>query len=187
MEYQYVGLGYDCSPAAALRALQLRTFALPFDWVVSTRQALVQCIINDFEGYHTELRLISTKTRVVDKYGFLFPHDYPTVASIDKNNTIEADGIAYEEKVIVDHFELYSEKVISKYKRRIERFRAILRNDDPVIFLFRGCIRDAEYFKKLFSEKYHKENVCFVVATREENKDSTCIVVCDPEKKAAEQ
>ena len=35
MSYNYLTIGYDCSPAAALRNLNLREFALPFDWVVS--------------------------------------------------------------------------------------------------------------------------------------------------------
>ena len=35
MSINYLTLGYDCSPAGALKNLNLREFALPFDWVVS--------------------------------------------------------------------------------------------------------------------------------------------------------
>ena len=35
MSFNYLTIGYDCSPAGALKVLNLREFALPFDWVVS--------------------------------------------------------------------------------------------------------------------------------------------------------
>ena len=41
--YHFLTLGYDCSPAGALREMGLREYALPFDWVVSTISSLEEC------------------------------------------------------------------------------------------------------------------------------------------------
>ena len=42
MSFNYLTIGQDCSPAAALRNLNLRDFALPFDWVVSNINTFIQ-------------------------------------------------------------------------------------------------------------------------------------------------
>lgn len=41
---KFVSLGYDCSPAFALRDLSLRPYALPFDWVQSNYIQITNCI-----------------------------------------------------------------------------------------------------------------------------------------------
>ena len=50
-----VTLGSDCSPAATLRNLGMRSQALPFDWVCSSVSAIKTCITEGFARYHTEL------------------------------------------------------------------------------------------------------------------------------------
>lgn len=181
-EYQYLSLGYDCSPAATLRVLNLRPCALPFDWVVSNKQSLKRCLDERFEGYHTDIKRIPSKTRVIDKYGFLFPHDYPTTQNIDTENTTETGDVIYDEKIIVDDFAKYSDGVVHKYKRRIERFLAILAQPGPVIVLMRCSVRDAIFFKGVFAKKYNKSNCIFVVATKENWPAPNFIVPCNPEK-----
>ena len=79
MTIYYIGLGSDCSPAAVFRNLNLRPFALPFDWVVSSADRICMAIRNRFNNYHDQLHVSHTNTAVVDKYGFVFPHDYPTI------------------------------------------------------------------------------------------------------------
>ena len=46
--YNFLTIGYDCSPAAALRELNLRNEALPFDWVVSNISSLEKCFQDNF-------------------------------------------------------------------------------------------------------------------------------------------
>jgi hypothetical protein len=58
----------------------LREAALPFDWIVSSTTSLDRCFKDNFSGFHTELKYSTWKTRLIDKYGFEFPHDYPTVS-----------------------------------------------------------------------------------------------------------
>ena len=75
MSYHYITVGGDCSPAAALRNLQLREFALPFDWIVSTVSMLEHCFRTKFDLFHRYVALDVTKTRVIDPFGSQFPHD----------------------------------------------------------------------------------------------------------------
>ena len=77
MSFNYLSIGYDCSPAAALKGLKLREYALPFDWVVSNVNSLELCFSSDFNFFHKNLIFNNNKTRLIDSYGFQFPHDYP--------------------------------------------------------------------------------------------------------------
>ena len=77
MSFNYLTIGSDCSPAAALRGLNLRDFALPFDWVVSNITSLDKCFETNFEYFHKNLLLNGSKNKLIDYYGFQFPHDYP--------------------------------------------------------------------------------------------------------------
>ena len=72
MTINYITLGSDCSTASALRTLELRDFALPFDWIVSSKISLINCINDDFKCFHSDLRFNKKKTRLIDKYGFEF-------------------------------------------------------------------------------------------------------------------
>jgi len=82
MEFEYVPLGNSCSPAAAVQTLEIRKFALPFDWVMSTYNGICQCINEDFKNFHKHLRVESNKSRIVDYYNISFPHDYSTTTTI---------------------------------------------------------------------------------------------------------
>lgn len=72
MNFNYLTIGYDCSPAAALRGLHLREFALPFDWVVSNVNILQMCFETKFKDFHKSLTFNYNKTRLIDHYGFNF-------------------------------------------------------------------------------------------------------------------
>ena len=67
-EYNYISLGFDCSPAAALRGLNLREFALPFDWVRMKVDILIRCLKDDFKNFHKNLKFNYNKKMLVDHY-----------------------------------------------------------------------------------------------------------------------
>jgi hypothetical protein len=96
MSFNYLTIGSGCSPAAALRDLNLREFALPFDWVVSNINTIQKCIETNFEYFHKNLVLNNNKTRLIDYYGFEFPHDYPLS---DMNNVENNIVNLYVEKI----------------------------------------------------------------------------------------
>ena len=160
--YQFLSIGYDCSPAAALRGLGLRTVALPFDWVESNVDALEKCIGDRFSQYHKGLHLNETKTRVIDSYGFQFPHDYPTMDS----EMEEVGECNFEEsgKRIVENWMDYYDIVKAKYDRRINRFVAVLLDPRPIIVLCRYLPAEVLRIQRILTTAFQKKNIYFVNA-----------------------
>lgn len=164
----YITIGSDCSPAAALRNLGLRDFALPFDWVQSNIYSISRCISDDFDKFHTNLQINPSKTRLIDYYGFQFPHDYP----FNNTNIIETDvgeGGFGEEKCsfIKDNWHEYYNIVKEKYNRRIDRFRNIMNDSTPIIVLCRYNTQDIFQLQDFFLKYYNRDNIYFVNSTIE--------------------
>jgi hypothetical protein len=161
--YNIITIGCDCSPAAALRNVGLRQFALPFDWVVSSINSLEQCLSENFVRFHTNLRCNESKKRLIDAYGFEFPHDYPltTTTNIDmigKGVYGEQDG-----STICDNWMDYYQTVKEKYDRRMERFLSIVRDDKPIIIMCRyNTINEIIRLQELFKKLYQKTNIFFI-------------------------
>ena len=178
----YMSLGYDCSPAAALRALNLRDEALPFDWVVSNLKIIHDCIEDNFANYHRQLQFNASRSRLVDKYGFQFPHDYPFNDNIYENAHI-GEGVFGEEvqKKIIDNWANYHSLVLEKYARRIERLYNYLRDDKPLIVLCRGYgVQSIMEFINYIGTKFNKSNIYFVVSAKYKY-ISKQIMTCDTE------
>jgi hypothetical protein len=166
--YNFITIGYDCSPAAALRTLGLRNYALPFDWIVSNTVSLEQCFKSNFELFHTSLKYNHMRTRLIDAYGFQFPHDYPFKGKEVDVNTI-GEGVIGEEtnSHIVENWQEYYSTVKEKYNRRIERFRNIVKSDKPIIVLCRYKNQDIIKLVILFLKYFNKENIYFVNSSNE--------------------
>jgi len=166
MDVNYLTIGHDCSPAAALRDLNLREFALPFDWVVSNITILEKCFQSDFAHFHKNLVFNYNKTRLIDFYGFQFPHDYPLNTNTNDIEVITniGEGAFGEErgKFINDKWSDYYDFVLEKYKRRIERFKNIVSDIKPIIVLCRYNTVDVLKLQQLFIKYYNKENIYFV-------------------------
>ena len=174
--YNFLTIGYDCSPAAALKGLNLRNEALPFDWVVSNISSLEKCFQDNFIKYHTNLKFNYNKTRLIDEYGFEFPHDYPlqNIDNIDDINNINninnisddkiGEGIIGEEKnkIIVSDWKKYHNIAKEKYNRRIKRFLNIVNDNKPIIILCRYSTNDVILLRNLFLKYYNKQNIIFI-------------------------
>ena len=167
----YLTIGYDCSPAAALRNLGLRDFAIPFDWVQSDIQSISRCFEDDFDKFHTDLYMDSNKTRLVDYYGFQFPHDYPfdNIESVENIETNVGEGVFGEEKCsfIKENWPDYYTIVKEKYNRRIERFRTIINDLTPIIVLCRYNTDDVFQLQSLFLKHYKRDDIYFINSTSE--------------------
>jgi hypothetical protein len=168
MEFNYITIGYDCSPAAALRNLNLRYFALPFDWVVSNVGSIKMCIEENFSNFHKDLKYNHNKTRLIDYYGFEFPHDYPNDSSNTNEESI-GEGVIGEEtnKQIVSNWNDYYDIVIKKYERRINRFINIMNDNKPIIALSRYPKEHVYFLLDLFKKVYNKHNIVFVNSSKE--------------------
>jgi hypothetical protein len=186
---KFITLGQDCSPATALRNLNLREYALPFDWIRSTPEIVSRVIENNFNGFHQSLKLSENRRYVIDSYGLEFPHDYPTIKQdeLHINDTEEAGGI--NEDVIREGWEDSIKTIQEKYKRRIDRFHAIMNADEPVIALYSGQISSIALFRDAFFKRYNKANIFYVVLSEEVVTDKETrqlldegISLCEPEE-----
>ena len=168
MSFNYLTIGYDCSPAAALRGLNLREFALPFDWVVSNIKSLQKCFETNFVDFHKKLVFNYNKTRLIDYYGFQFPHDYPLTHMTNFENNI-GEGVFGEEngKFITDKWYHYYGVVLDKYNRRIERFKNIINDTKPIIVLCRYNTKDVLELQELFIKYCKNKNIYFVNSCNE--------------------
>ena len=168
MSFNYLTIGYDCSPASALKDLNLRDFALPFDWVVSNIKSLQKCFETNFVDFHKKLVFNYNKTRLIDYYGFQFPHDYPLTHMTNFENNI-GEGVFGEEngKFITDKWYHYYGVVLDKYNRRIERFKNIINDTKPIIVLCRYNTKDVLELQELFIKYCKNKNIYFVNSCNE--------------------
>ena len=180
--YNIIGLGSDCSLAATLRNLELRQFALPFDWVCSSPESLEACFKDNFNKYHCNLKLTENKKRLVDHYGFEFPHDYPLTNTVNIDDRVGEGHIGEEEgQTISDNWKTYYGIVKAKYDRRIERFIKIMNDPLPLIVLSRYNISDFEKIKDLVFNYYNKFNIVFINACHLDFQSNN-IILCNPER-----
>jgi hypothetical protein len=168
MSFNYLTFGNDCSPAAALRNLNLREFALPFDWITSNINILEKCFETNFENFHKSLVFNHSKTRLIDYYGFQFPHDYPLTHMSDFENNI-GEGVFGEEngKFIIDNWMDYYSIVLDKYNRRIERFKNIINDPKPIIVLCRYNTIDVLRLNMILIKYYKLKNIYFINSSNE--------------------
>lgn len=173
--YNIITLGSNCSPAAALRGLELRPFALPFDWIISNINTLNECFKTNFAHFHTGLHFNSAKKRLIDSYGFEFPHDYPLTDISDIS--VVGEGVIGEEedKTIVDNWHIYYDTVRNKYARRIERFINIVHDTKPIIVLCRYSTQEVTLIQSMFRFYFNKDNVFFVNSSPEPYSDDHII------------
>ena len=169
MVINYLTLGYDCSPAATLRNLNLRKFALPFDWVVSNVHILENCFEDNFLKFHKNLKFNHNKTRLIDEYGFQFPHDYPLIHMKNIDNNKVGEGIFGEEtnNFITDEWNNYYDTVLEKYNRRIDRFKSIINDINPIIVLCRYNTKQVSKLQEIFIKCFNKQNVYFLNSSNE--------------------
>jgi len=174
-KYNFMTIGCDCTPAYALKDLNLREQSLPFDWITSNVDALYKCFKNNFIDFHTELKYTISKKRVVDAYGFQYPHDYPVINEIDP--------IDQEPKeIIIPDLSDYYDTVKEKYDRRIKRFLDIVHDPLPLIILCRYKMSDVFIIHFLLYKFYNKRNVIFINSTDEILDDTPFIKNCYTEK-----
>jgi hypothetical protein len=177
----FLTMGYDCSPAAVLRNLNLRPFALPFDWTQCNIESIHKCFADDFAKFHTNLRFNHMQSRMIDEYGIQFPHDYPFENSDNDVNDVGEGKFGEEkERGIIKNWYEYYDTVKEKYNRRIDRFRQIVRDPTKIIVLCRYSTHEVMLLQKLFEIYYKRNDIIFINASKEIYENNT-IKNIDPE------
>jgi len=145
----YVPLGLDCVLAYQLKKLDLRKFSLPFDWIsIKNIQIIINILNDDFKSFIDKSNWLLQK----QSHKFNFFEDNKE----DFNKLLGDEGkggpfslIRMKHKIYdlylpheAVNYEIDLDLVIEKYKRRIERFRDLLRNPLKKKKIFLG------YYKK---------------------------------------
>lgn len=104
----FISLGYKCKVAASMQKYGLRSFSGVFDWCCSELKGIIKVMDNDFlDLLHKEdLVMMENPLKFKNiKYDIIFEHDIKT---------------SFDEEY---------EQICIKYMRRIERFRAKVKNN----------------------------------------------------------
>lgn len=143
---EYISLGSDCSIAYQLSRVGLRHNAYPFDWVISN-SGVINCISDDFSGWMDIISIKSIKKQISH-----IEEDW----NEEKHNMFRVTN-RYKITFLHDFTEKYTEEefiaIKEKYKKRIERFNNVMKDNTIHKKLIR--IGDINYNKleKIFHEK----------------------------------
>jgi hypothetical protein len=178
MELIYIPLGLDCSLAYQLDEMNLRKFALPFDWIYTKNLLdIIKLITNNFSNFLPETNCVES---LLELYEIIpintnnFTIDKPRLNNQNNpNKTIQTSGSAFDPvyrsdsvcskyklkhkiyNIILPHefAEINSKTIqlfIDKYKRRIERFYSLNQSDNKLIFVRLGLDNEKNnLFQKL--------------------------------------
>jgi len=119
--FECISIGAECSTGAALQAFKLRSFACPFDWVISSFPAMRSAIADNFSDYLNPqyFKIRKDNHGVINKYGIVFVHDFPTI-HYTGNNIENVDAIS--ESILAPDWIKSLPFIQDKYARRINRF-----------------------------------------------------------------
>ena len=140
--YECIGLGEVCTVAAALEAFNLRNAAYPFDWTISEFQSICTVLEEDFQDFLDPhyLSIRPDSHGVINKYGIVFVHDFPTV---EYTGSLDIDAPLNEDILQSDWMNVLPE-IEKKYRRRIDRFRDVCQSSKKVYFIRHQGIKSPE-------------------------------------------
>ncbi len=134
-----ISLGYNCWPAAHLQDHALRKRSFPFDWLITSFEAIYQILETDFYGFLDMRHFTLDSAMPVNKniFNAIFGHDFNIV-----NWKEEGEGFIPLNEIGKREYE----DLISRYQRRIARFYKIFELGIP-IYLFRWRITEDQALK----------------------------------------
>lgn len=164
-DFECISLGEVCSTGAALQAFHLRNSAYPFDWVISSFAALRSTISDDFKDYLNPqyFRIREDNHGVINKYGTIFVHDFPTIHYT--GNNIQKEELI-NEGVLSPEWLNALPLIQDKYERRINRFMEKCNSKNKIYFFRHFGISRSEAIglRNLIASKYpHLDFVLVVV------------------------
>jgi hypothetical protein len=149
MPFIAISLGSNCAPALYFNYYGLRVRSFPFDWNISSADALRAVIQNRCEGW-LDLKDLVIKGDIIrnTRYDFCFMHDFNV-----RHWSNSANGLMPINQAALDEYASITER----YRRRVERFYTVFTINVP-IYLFRRSITSHEarrlydLFKAMFPE-----------------------------------
>lgn len=158
-----ISLGESCTIAGALRNLNIRTEAYPFDWTVTPFHSLYNCINDDFAHFFEieSLKERHDRCGVVDYYGIEFLHDLPT----SKTTTEEIGEGVIGQGILRNDWRDHVNTVRQKYVRRINRLRCLLQSEEKIYVVrhFNTSKEQAIQLRDLLQSKYPDADITIIV------------------------
>jgi Putative papain-like cysteine peptidase (DUF1796)/Nodulation protein Z (NodZ) len=160
---EIVSIGEACNVARAARHNNLRTIAYPFDWMIVSMNALTMAFKDDFANILIPDQMYESadKKSVVDGYGLIYIHDFPTI----KYPVAPEDGEIMPVHELVPHWRDSISIVQAKFKRRLKRLLNLLNTGTPVALVRYNKMdcKGAQQFIDLLTRKYPHAKVALVV------------------------
>lgn len=162
--YECISLGETCTVAAILQSLGLRNAAYPFDWVISPYIPLCNVLQNNFDDFlHSSFLYPRDDNRgVINKYGFTFVHDFPTIYYSGNLATEDTVG----ENVLHPEWITFLPVIQKKYDRRIQRLHNACNDNKKIYFIRHGGInsqQEACNLRDILKELYPQTDFTLVI------------------------
>lgn len=151
-----ISLGSNCNIASRFAEYQIRTFAFPFDWLITPAESLHALIENDFHDFlNLENFQIENEIVLIDtKYKLKFHHDMDATKWQSTNL-----GLVPKHPDALNDYE----EMVHRYGRRIARFYAFLDSEIPIYLLRRDITKEqAIELQHLLKIKFPNSNLTIV-------------------------
>lgn len=160
---EIVSIGGACNVARSARHNNLRTAAYPLDWMIVSVEALIAGFKDDFDNIldSEQLRESDDKKSVIDGYGLIYIHDFPTV----RYPEAPLDGEIMPVHHLLPNWRDSIPVVKAKFKRRLNRLLTLLRTGQPVALVRYNEMgpAQAKKFIALLKKKYPNARVVLAV------------------------
>lgn len=172
-QFYYLPIGSESSPANVLDKSKTSDYMRLFSKISPCVNAMIECITNDFEGLHENIRISSTCPTICDKYGFDYTAGYAKIheyiAQFNVDNIVLGDWCIQ-----------YSDNN-QKYGVYIEEFKKCMEDDVPVIVMVKSNLKDVVLLKDFLEKQYDHKVFYFLVATCESGMHENIFTI-QPEK-----
>lgn len=138
-ETLFISLGSYCAPASLARSCGYRKAAFPFDWNITLDgEKLLEILNENFQNF------------LIDEY--LVPFGWATLL-----NTYYHIEFVHDGSWDGSHSSFYMPILLSKYKRRIERFKKLKEHHGHVVFMRSAYINSIEDLNRFYKIKENIE------------------------------
>lgn len=158
-QFYYLPIGNESSPANVLDKSKTSDYIRLFSKISPSMNAIIECITNDFEGMHENIRISSTCPTICDKYGFDYTASYAKIHEYIAQFNV--DNI-----VLGDWCMQYSDNN-QKYGAYIEEFKKCMEDDVPVIVMAKSTVKEIMLLQDFFAKQYDHKVFYFLVETGE--------------------
>ena len=160
---EIVSIGQGCTVSSTSRRNKLRTTAYPFDWMITSMEALMAAFLDDFTQVLNPEYLYESddKESVIDGYGLRYVHDFPTINSPETPQDGEVKGM----DPLLPNWRDSISIVKAKFNRRLERLLHLLETGQPLALVrYKNMDRNtAKRFIRILKQKYPNAQLVLVV------------------------